>query len=167
MNRHLFHPIKLAKSESTSAEVAWCYMTHRAPGCPCHRYNDTINIYKIIQRSRKLHQFCKTCVKSSPLCPRIIIDLPSLISLNHQNGKPTNTGEFPAGLLKLWHQYLWHYSTSRVSWSYALLGPSAAVGCNSTIWGDRMDGQTWKKTAPQLNAGAPQRGRELNWRRIR
>lgn len=117
-------------------------MTHRVPGCPCHRYNQYIqDSTKIKEVASILQDMCQ----NSPLCPRIIIDLPSLISLNHQNGKPTNTGEFPAGLLKLWHQYPWHYSTFRVSWSYALLGPSAArnwgwpVGCTSTIDGIAMD----------------------------
>jgi len=120
---------KTAKSESTCAEVAWCYMTHRVPGCPCHRYN-SINIYKdqgnCINFARHVSKFTFLSWDQ--------IDLASLISLNHQNGKPTNTGEFPAGLLKLWHQYLWHYSTSRVSWSYALLGPSAARNWGLAGW---------------------------------
>lgn len=164
---------KTAKSESTCAEVAWCYMTHRVPGCPCHRYNQYIqDSTKIKEVASILQDMCqKLTFLSWDHNWFAFFDFLKPSKWQTRTIPTTNTGEFQAGLLKLWHQYPWHCSTSRVSWSYALLGPSAArnwglapVGCNST---DRMDGQTWKKTAPQLNAGAPQRGRELNWGRIR
>ena len=138
MNRHLFHPIKLAKSESTSAEVAWCYMTHRVPGCPCHRYN-SINIYKIIQRSSKLHQFCKTCVK---------IHLFVL-------------GSNWFGFFDFLKPSKWQTHEHRriPSWPFEAMAPVPVAlfhlqgvlelrltGTFSCGWRDRMDGPTWKNS---------------------